>query len=49
VPGSTVNVKTKVTFGVIIAELFYSGDKNNNTGDGIILNKEWGQRVNVII
>ena len=25
--------------------LIYSGDKNKNTGVGIILTKEWGQRV----
>jgi exonuclease III len=25
--------------------LIYSGDKNNNTGVGIILSKEWGKRI----
>jgi exonuclease III len=25
--------------------VIYTGDKNSNTGVGIILNKDWGQRV----
>jgi hypothetical protein len=31
-----LNGKTKETFVATITELFYSGDKTSNTGDGII-------------
>jgi len=40
-----IKLKDKGNFWSDNCRIIYSGDKNSNTGVGIILAKEWGQRV----